>query len=115
MTSNQLARGPQISKSVPTVPIGAVCEVIVSHYTCFICPCFPCSQQQVVIWDPIRLAQILGFLMSFLGCIDGNTGVCVTGLTFASIFVCALVGHLASKSHFLCFGNIGHGALKRVL
>ncbi|CAJ1344844.1 unnamed protein product [Effrenium voratum] len=35
---------------------------------------------------------ILGFLMSFLGCIDGNTGVCVTGLTFASIFVCALVG-----------------------
>ncbi|CAE7824360.1 PARP2-B [Symbiodinium microadriaticum] len=37
------------------------------------------------------LGFMLGFLMSFLGCTDGNTGVCVTGLTFAGVFVCSLV------------------------
>jgi Na+/melibiose symporter-like transporter len=35
-----------------------------------------------------------GFLMSFLGCLDGDAGVCATGLTFAVIFVISLVSCL---------------------
>ena len=38
------------------------------------------------------LGFMCGFLMSFLGCTDGDPGVCATGLTFAVIFVVSLIG-----------------------
>eukprot|EP00435_Cladocopium_sp_Y103_P070202 s436_g34.t1 len=48
------------------------------------------------------LGFMCGFLMSFLGCLDGDAGVCATGLTFAVIFVISLVSLVASFLSMNC-------------
>lgn len=48
------------------------------------------------------LGFMCGFLMSFLGCLEGDAGVCATGLTFAVIFVISLVSLVGSFLSMNC-------------
>ena len=87
------------STAVPLVHRCRGCVIILSLIGLVLglvqgCCAVACVQQKKQ--QPVQpgLGFMCGFLMSFLGCLDGDAGVCATGLTFAVIFVISLVSCL---------------------